>query len=105
MDVVAVIVLAVIVILVFFVKRTFSGFVYSVAMIDIFLRIVNALNYRIFDGKGDIGSFISNYLPSSFESIIIKYTDSILQTVLIWGYIAIMIIFEFYIIKTFFHKK
>ena len=44
---VAVIVLFIIIILVFFVKKTFSGFIYSVGMIDIFLRLITFFNMDI----------------------------------------------------------
>ena len=100
---VAVIVLFIIIILVFFVKKTFSGFIYSVGMIDIFLRLITFLNTNLFGGE--LRKFISDYIPGSLIEMINSYTNGILATILIWIYVKIMIIFEFYIIKSFFHKK
>jgi len=49
MDVI--IIMAVIGIVVFFFKRTFSGFVYAVAMTDIFLRILDFVKVKLFAGN------------------------------------------------------
>ena len=101
MDVV--IILFIIGMIVFFVKRTFSGFVYSVGMVDIFLRLIHFLNVNLF--SGDIHAFFEKYFPTSLPNMIENYTNGTLSEVLIWIYVGIMIIFEFYIIRTFFHKK
>ena len=89
--------------IVFFFKRTFSGFVYSVAVVDIFLRILAYLKLHLF--TGEVASFFIKYFPNSIPSIISKYTSSTLETVLMWVYVGIMIVFEFYVIRTFFNKK
>ena len=89
--------------IVFFLKRTFSGFVYSVAMVDIFLRIMAYLKVHLF--SGELARFFINYVPNSIPAIISKYTSSTLELVLMWVYVGIMIVFECYVIRTFFHKK
>ena len=101
MDVV--ILMAIIGAIVFFFKRTFSGFVYSVAVVDIFLRLMNYLSVHLF--TGEVASFFIKYFPASIPTIIDKYTSSTLEVVLMWIYVGIMVVFEFYIIRTFFHKK
>lgn len=98
-----VILMAIIGATVFFLKRTFSGFIYSVAVVDIFLRLIAYLKVHLF--TGEVASFFNNYFPNSIPSLISKYTSSTLETVLIWVYVGIMIVFEFYVIRTFFHKK
>ena len=98
-----VILMAIIGAFVFFFKRTFSGFIYSVAVVDIFLRLLAYLKIRLF--TGDVANFFIKYFPNSIPAIIEKYTSSTLENVLIWIYIGIMIIFECYVIRTFFHKK
>ena len=100
---VAVIILFIIIILVFFLKKTFSGFIYSVGMIDIFLRLITFLNQKLFGGE--LRAFIDKYIPTSLIDMINDYTNGVLATILIWIYVIIMIIFEFYIIRSFFHKK
>lgn len=99
----AVIILILIFVIVFFVKKTFSGFIYSVGMIDILLRLIHFLNVNLF--SGEIQAFFNKYFPISIPNMIGRYTNDILETVLVWAYVVIMIIFEFYIIRTFFHKK
>lgn len=99
----AIIILALIIIIVFFLKRTFSGFIYAVGMIDILLRLLNYLNINLFNGQ--VREFFTKYFPTSIPNMISNYTNDILETILIWLYVAIMIIFEFYIIRTFFNKK
>ena len=98
-----VIMMAIIGAAVFFLKRTFSGFVYSVAMVDIFLRIIAYLKVHLF--TGEVATFFNSYFPNSIPAVIDKYTSSTLQMVLMWVYVGIMIVFEFYIIRTFFNKK
>lgn len=98
-----VILMAIIGAIVFFFKRTFSGFIYSVAVVDIFLRLLAYLKIHLF--TGEVASFFINYFPNSIPAIITKYTSSTLENVLIWIYVGIMIIFEFYVMRTFFHKK
>lgn len=98
-----VIMMAIIGAIVFFFKRTFSGFIYSVAVVDIFLRLLAYLKIHLF--TGEVASFFIKYFPNNIPAIISKYTSSTLETVLIWIYVGIMIIFEFYVIRTFFRKK
>lgn len=98
-----VIMMAIIGAIVFFFKRTFSGFIYSVAVVDIFLRILAYLKLNLL--AGEVASFFIKYFPNSIPAIIDKYTSSTLETVLMWIYVAIMIIFEVYVIRTFFNKK
>lgn len=89
--------------IVFFFKRTFSGFVYSVAMVDIFLRILAFIKAKLF--AGNILVFLNKWFPVSIPAIIDKYTDGALCEVLIWVYIGIMVVFLFYTIRIFIKKK
>jgi len=80
-----------------------SNFVYSVAIIDIFLRILDFIKYNV---KIDsIGNFIGKYFPSNMISIIDKYTSGIISDILTWIYVIIMIAFEYFIIREFFRNK
>lgn len=98
-----VLVMAIIGAIVFFFKRTFSGFIYSVAALDIFLRLVYYLRVHLF--TGEVATFFARYCPQSIPAIISKYTSSTLESVLMWIYVGIMIVFEFYTIRTLFYKK
>lgn len=101
MDVV--IIMALIGILVFFVKRTFNGFIYSVGVIDILLRIISFIKVQLLNGE--ILNFLNKYVPESIPNMIYKYTNNTLSTILMWVYVAIMIVFEFYLIKALIKKK
>ena len=71
MDVI--ILIAVIVLFVFLFKRTFSSFVYAVAVTDIFFRIVTYLKIRL--TSGSLYSFLDRYIPSNIPAVIEKYTN------------------------------
>ena len=101
MDVV--IMMAIIGAIVFFFKRTFSGFVYAVAMVDIFLRVLAFIKTKLF--AGNILVFLNKWFPVSVPAIIDKYTDGVLCEVLIWVYVGIMVVFLFYTIRIFIKKK
>ena len=101
MDVI--ILIAVIILFVFLFKRTFSSFVYAVAVTDIFFRIVTYLKIRL--TSGSLYAFLDRYIPTNIPAVIEKYTNDEFSIVLIWGYVILMIVFEFYAIRTFMHKK
>lgn len=101
MDVI--ILIAVIVLFVFLFKRTFSSFVYAVTVTDIFFRIVTYLKIRLTSGA--LYAFLDKNIPSNIPAVIEKYTNYEFSIVLIWGYVILMIVFEFYAIRTFMHKK
>lgn len=101
MDVI--ILIAVIVLFVFLFKRTFSSFVYAVAVTDIFFRIVTYLKIKLTSGA--LYAFLDKNIPSNIPAVIEKYTNYEFSVVLIWGYVILMIVFEFYAIRTFMHKK
>lgn len=98
-----VIIMAIIGCIVFFFKRTFSGFVYAVAMVDIFLRILNYVKTQILGV--DILSFINKWFPASVPAMIDKYTDGGLCIALTWVYVGLMIAFEVYTIRAFLKKR
>ena len=89
--------------LVIFFFRKFDSFVYSVAIIDILLRILTFLKDNL--PLPDVAALINKYIPESIPSLIGKYTNSSLKIFLVWVYVVIMIIFEVYIIKYFWKKK
>ncbi len=92
------------IIVVMFFKR-FSSFVFFIAIVDIFLRILAFIKNNI--GLRDISILISKYLPESVFDIINRYTANIeiLNICLKWLFVGIMCIFLSYIIKIFLKKK
>lgn len=87
---------------IFFFKR-FSNFIYFIAIADILLRIVTFAKEQL--ASGDVYTFMNKYIPSNIPAIIGNYSSGLLYTILVWLYVVAFIIFEFYILRTFFRKK
>lgn len=87
---------------VIFLFRKFSSFVYAVAIIDIFLRILTFIRDN---SVPELESLIGKYFPESIPSIIAKYSDGIFYTILMWIYVGIFIVFLVYITKYFIKKR
>ncbi len=96
--------LVLLIVVVMFFKR-FSSFVFFIAIIDIFLRILAYIKHNI--PAKDIAALIGKYLPESVFDIINKYTANmgIINDILKWCFVGLMSIFLFYITKIFLKKK
>lgn len=88
-------------IVVFFFRR-FSSFVYFMAIMDIFFRLIHMFADLL--NIYELTMFINKYIPLSIPSIINTYSTGIFNTLLMIGYLILGAIFEFYIIRTFFKK-
>ena len=98
-----VLIVAILIVIMFF--KRFSSFVFFMAIVDIFLRILAFIKNNI--GLKDVAAVIGKYLPESIIDIIEKYTGSIpiLCIILKWCFVIIMVFFLVYITKIFIHKK
>ena len=96
------IILVVLLVLVVFFFRKLSSFIYAVAIIDIFLRILTFLKYNTVP---ELKALIGKYLPESVAGIINHYSSGWIYTVLIWIYVIIMSIFLGYTINYLIHKR
>lgn len=96
-----VLIILILVVIMFF--KRFSSFVFFIAIVDIFLRILTFIKHNI--GLSDVSALISKYIPENIIAIINKYSSGIVATILEWCFIVIMIIFLSYIIKIFIKKK
>lgn len=97
-----IILIILILVVVMFFKR-FSSFVFFIAIVDIFLRILTFIKYNI--GLRDVSALIGKYIPENIIAIIHKYSSGLVATILDWAFVIIMMIFLSYIIKIFIHKK
>ena len=97
-----IVLIVLILVVVMFFKR-FSSFVFFMAIIEMFLRILTFIKNNI--GLPDVKALINKYIPENIFAIINKYTSGTLATILEWAFVIIMIIFLSYIIKIFIHKK
>ena len=95
-----VVVVLLILVIIFF--RRFSSFVYSFAIIDIFLRILAFIKNNTVP---ELRNLIGNHFPESIPALIDKYSSGIINTLLIWAYVIIFCIFLFYITEYFIKKK
>lgn len=96
------IVLLVLLGVVVFLFRRFSSFVYAVAIIDIFLRIMTFIRDN---SVPELKSLIGKYFPESIPSIIANYSDGVFYTILMWVYVGIFTVFLVYITKYFIKKR
>lgn len=99
-DLVVLIVLLLIVIMFF---KRFDSFVYFMAIVEIFLRILAFIKNNI--GLKDVSALIGKYFPENIFSIINKYCNGLINTLLKWAFVIIMMVFLSYVIKIFIKKK
>lgn len=99
------IILAIIILVVVMFFKRFSSFVFLMAIIEIFLRIMTFVKNNI--GLKDVAQLINKYFPESILNIIDKYTGNwgIFNDIFRWCFVFIMIIFLSYAIKIFINKK
>lgn len=99
------IILIILLILVIMFFQRFSSFVFFMAIVDIFLRILAFIKNNI--GLKDVAEVIGKYLPENIFAIIDKYTKDLdlVNIILKWCFVGIMTIFLVYIIKIFMKKR
>ncbi len=98
-----VIALAIILVLVILFFKRFSSFVFSIAIIDIFLRIIAFIKYNL--PSNDFTELFKKHIPDNIFSIIDNYTKGIINTGLKWLFVITMCFFWFYIVKIFIKRK
>lgn len=97
------IILILLIIVIGFWFRKLESVVYLIAIIDIFLRILTTIKNNI--SSTEIYTFLNNYIPSSVPNIIDRHTSGLFNEVILWIYLFVMIIFEYYLIKYFIKKR
>ena len=97
-----IVIIALIVLVLFFFRR-FSSFVYLIGILDRLFRLITFIKLEL--TSGEVYNFISKYIPESIPNVLQHYSSGLLYTILLWAYIIIMIIFEGYVIRTFFRRK
>lgn len=99
MDLVILVIL-VIIILIWF--KNFNSFVYFLGITEIFFRIMHFIANNI--GIKEVSNVINKYIPSSLFSLLAKYSNGLLYTILSWGLLICFIILEVSLIKYFFKR-
>lgn len=83
--------------------RRFSKMVYAVAIIDIFLRLLNYISANI--PINGFNKWVRTIFPESIPGLLDNYMNGIVLTIFIWIYVALMVVFLFYIIRAFVKKR
>ena len=83
--------------------KRFSSYVYLFCFTDILFRVLTFINTNLH--LGGIESFVNTYIPESIYSVIVKYTSDIVETCLVWGYVALFVIFLYYTLQILLKKR
>lgn len=98
MDIVVIFVILLIVALVF---KRLSNVIIFFGLIDIFLRIVDYIGKNTI---AELNTFINKIFPDSIPAIINNYSEGILESILMWIYILLMILFVYYVFRMLLHR-
>lgn len=99
MDLVILVILLIIILIWF---KNFNSFVYFLGITEIFFRIMHFISANI--GIKEVSNVINTYIPSSLFSLLAKYSNGLLYTILSWGLLICFIILEVSLIKYFFKR-
>ena len=83
--------------------RRFSKVVYAVAIIDIFLRLLNYISSNL--GIPGFSAWSKSIFPESIPGLLDNYMSGIVLTIFVWIYVFFMVVFLFYSTRTFIRKK
>ena len=97
MDIIIILIALIVIALIF--KRV-DNTIIAFGLIDVFLRIVDFFSRHI----SFIQKAIGKYVPSSIEAIIEHHATGALETILIWIYVILMMLFWFYVLKMLLHR-
>lgn len=96
-------IIAVLLVIVLIIFKRFNSFVYAVAIVDIFLRIVRFI--AINSPFDEINAFLLKYFKSDLIEVFNIVEPDILKKLLMWGLVIIYILFEYYIIRILIKKR
>ena len=98
MDIVVIFIILLIVALVF--KRLDNVIIFF-GLIDVFLRILDYIGKNTIE---DINKVINQLFPDSIPAIITSHTEGIIETILMWIYVLLMILFVYYVFRMLVHR-
>lgn len=100
MDLVIIFILLVLVAMFF---RKFKSFIYALAIIEVFFKILTFIKNNI--GIIELSNLIDKYIPESIINVLGRYSSGLFYTILVWGFVACMICFLVYLVKYLFGRK
>jgi len=80
-----------------------SSYVYLFAFTDISFRVLHYINSQVY--INGVCEFINQYIPASIYSVIVKYTSDIIETILVWVYVGVFVVFLYYTLQILLKKK
>ncbi len=98
MNIVSVIVIFVILFIVALTTKIKSNVFLAFGLIDIFLRIMDYIGEHTIR---EVNNIINKIFPDSIAAIIKHYTSGTLADILMWGYILLMVIFFYHVLRLF----
>ena len=98
MDILIIFIILLIVALVF--KRA-SNVIIFFGLIDVFLRILDYIGNNTIESVNEI---INKIFPDSIPAIIKVNSSGILESILMWGYILLMLLFVYYVFRMLLHR-
>jgi hypothetical protein len=98
MDILIIFIVLLIVALVF--KKT-SNVIIFFGLIDVFLRILDYIGNNTIQ---EVNNVINKIFPDSIPAIIRAYSSGTLESILMWVYILLMILFVYYVFRMLLHR-
>lgn len=83
--------------------RRFSKIVYSVAIMDIFFRLIHYISKNI--GIKGFHGWVKSLFPRSIPDLLNNYMSGIVLTIFTWIYVFLMVVFLCYCVRSFVRKK
>ncbi len=96
MDAISIVVIFIVLLIVALSLKKASNVIIVFGLIDIFLRIMNYIGEHTVEAVNDI---INKVLPNSIPAIINSNSSGILCDILMWLYIALMVLFVYYVFR------
>lgn len=97
------IILVIMIGLIIFFYKKFRNVIYFLGIVEIFFRIVHVVGDLI--GIKVINDAINSFIPESILSIFAKYSSGLLYDIIVWIFVVLFVIFEYYLIRGFFSKS
>ena len=97
------IILVIMVGLIIFFYKKFRNVIYFLGIVEIFFRIIHVVGDMI--GVKALNDAINKFIPESILSIFAKYSSGLLYDVIVWIFVILFVIFEYYLIRGFFAKS
>ena len=98
MDVFILFIILLIVALIF---KRFSNVVIFFGLIDVFLRILDYIGKNTIE---EVNNIINKIFPDSIPAIISTYSQGVIESILMWAYVLLMILFVYYVFRMLIHR-